>query len=109
VKTLLDRKKKYSSSFSIWPTSPLPLLGSVLMVRRFSFLSNKFETEVTFNNNNLLYVYVVSRILFRGGLAPQILVGFFFKGPQKKKSGRSLNMNYKGQLPLPKAPIHLAV
>jgi hypothetical protein len=44
----------------------------------------------------------------RGGLAPQILVGFFFKGPpknaaktklltkKKKKKKRSLNKNYKG-------------
>jgi hypothetical protein len=51
----------------------------------------------------------------QGGLAPQILVGIFFKGPfsfgkngqsvvvvltQKKK--RSLNKNYRGQLPLSK-------
>jgi hypothetical protein len=53
----------------------------------------------------------------RGGLAPQIWVGFFFKGPLKKiqnccenkvadqKKKRSLIKNYKGPLPLPKQKI----
>jgi hypothetical protein len=40
----------------------------------------------------------------RGGLAAQILVGFFFEGPPKnenadqKKKKRSLNKNYKGAI-----------
>jgi hypothetical protein len=33
-----DRKKKYSSSFSIWLRSPLPLLVSVVIVKRCKFL-----------------------------------------------------------------------
>jgi hypothetical protein len=40
-----------------------------------------------------------------GGLAPQILVGFFFQEAPKKIADWSLNKNYKGQLPLSKHKI----
>jgi hypothetical protein len=55
-------EKKYSSPFSIWPTSPLHLLVSVLMVRNYIslFLSYKNEYIVTLYNNNLLFSYVVT-------------------------------------------------
>jgi hypothetical protein len=41
-------EKKYPSSFYICPTPPLPLLASVLMVRRYIFLffSNKNKPVV---------------------------------------------------------------
>jgi hypothetical protein len=42
----------------------------------------------------------------RSGLAPQILVGFFFKGPKKKANLKKIiNKNYKGQVPLSKHKI----
>jgi hypothetical protein len=41
----------------------------------------------------------------RGGLAPQILVGFAQKKKIDAKKKRSLNKTYKGPLPLPKQKI----
>jgi hypothetical protein len=40
-------------------------------------------------------------------LAAQILVGFFFKGPEKKNADlkKKVNKNYKGQVPLSKQKI----
>jgi hypothetical protein len=55
---------------TIWPALPLHFLVTLLMVKRyiFLFLSNKNEEVVTFNNNNLLYAYVVTYTLFNIGV-----------------------------------------